>query len=546
MRLFCYYALHTFKNQLKKLFKTWVLIFLVACFAFGAIIGMGVATLENFAEGDTPEDTEIVEEVVDDEPINYEEMYAFTELLVGGIVLLVLVFEVLGADKNGSKIFLPADVNLLFSSPLKPQSVLLFRLTTQLGVVLVSSLYLCFQIPNLVFNLGLGIWATVGMLVTWLFTIAIGKLIQIFVYTLSSTHIKLKKYIRITVYSFVALIAIAFLMFAKVSALDYYSASKAFFNSNISRFIPIWGWLKGICMFAVEGNIIGVIVSCMTALSFGVILSIIIWHLKADFYEDAMAKSQETAELLEFSQSQNSAGFVKRKKDRSDKLKRDGLCRGEGANIFFFRSIYNRFRFAHLGIFTKTSETYFITSLGVCALCRFVFNTRSVIPVMLVISAFVFFRTLGNPLAEDTSRDFFRLIPEGTFKKLFYSVLGGSTNCLMDIIPALLIAIILLGANPLYVIAWIPFILSIDFYGTNTGAFIDLSIQVSAGKMIKQLVQILFIYFGLLPDVAIMAIGIITGYAPIAAVIAAIINFSLGMLFLGLTPLFIDYKDKGK
>ena len=35
MRLFFYYVFHTAKNSLKKLFKTWVLVFLVICLAGG-------------------------------------------------------------------------------------------------------------------------------------------------------------------------------------------------------------------------------------------------------------------------------------------------------------------------------------------------------------------------------------------------------------------------------------------------------------------------------------------------------------------------------
>ena len=43
MRLFFYYAFHSFKNQLRKLFKTWVLIFLLACMLIGGIIGAAAA-----------------------------------------------------------------------------------------------------------------------------------------------------------------------------------------------------------------------------------------------------------------------------------------------------------------------------------------------------------------------------------------------------------------------------------------------------------------------------------------------------------------------
>ena len=49
MKLFLYYALHTFKNQLKKLFKTWVLVFIVLCALIGGLIGFFAATLSEAA-----------------------------------------------------------------------------------------------------------------------------------------------------------------------------------------------------------------------------------------------------------------------------------------------------------------------------------------------------------------------------------------------------------------------------------------------------------------------------------------------------------------
>ena len=49
MKLFFYYALHTFKNQLKKLFKTWVLIFFAVCMVIGIGLGLFFAFLDNSA-----------------------------------------------------------------------------------------------------------------------------------------------------------------------------------------------------------------------------------------------------------------------------------------------------------------------------------------------------------------------------------------------------------------------------------------------------------------------------------------------------------------
>ena len=316
MRLFGYYAWHSFINQLRKLFKTWVLIFLVVCMAIGALIGVGAAMLDDAAGGDE----EIVEsEIIEEEPGTIEKLgiepEEIVELVVGGIILVVFVFQAISADKNGSKIFLPADVNLLFSSPMKPQSVLLFRLMTQLGTSILASVYLLFQLPNLVLNLGLSIWVALAMIATWCLTIVIGKLLQILLYIVCSTNVKLKSHLRNGIYVFLLAIAGAYLLYWKTSGEHYLVAATGFFNSSVSRFVPLWGWLKGFCMFAMEGNIAGLLASFAAIVVGGGLLTYIIWHIKADFYEDAMAKSEETAELLAAAQSQKGGvAIVKHKK----------------------------------------------------------------------------------------------------------------------------------------------------------------------------------------------------------------------------------------
>ena len=549
MRLFGYYAWHSFVNQLRKLFKTWVLIFLVVCMAIGALIGFGAAMLDDAAgEDEEIVDSEVIEEEEPDIPLQQDtEALELVELIVGGVILAVFAFGAISADKNGSRIFLPADVNLLFASPMKPQSVLLFRLMTQLGTSIVASVYLLFQLPNLVLNLGLSIWVALAMIAVWCLTIVMSKLLQILLYTICSTHVKLKKHLRNGIYAFLLVLAGAYLMYWKASGDSNLGAAVSFFNGSFSRLIPLWGWLKGFCMFAIEGNIAGLLMSLAAIILGGILLTYIIWHVKADFYEDAMAKSEETAELLAAAQSEKAGvTVIRRKKDRSDKLRRDGMQHGSGANVFFHKAMYNRFRFAHLGIFTKTSETYLFAAVAVSVLCRFVIQAEGLIPVMLTLGVLTFFRAMGNPLEQDTQMDHFLLIPENTWHKLFWSLMGGTANCFLDLLPAVIVAVLLLGENMLIALAWIPLIVSVDFFATTVGAFIGLSVPVSAGKMIKQLIQILFIYFGLLPDIAIMAIGLVFEQPVLAAIGCVVVNILLGLVFFFLTPLFLEPKDGKK
>ena len=156
MRLIFYYMTRAVKNQIKKLCRTWVAVFLLVCFGIGILFGLGAAGLASLFEEETP-DSEYVEVLPDDAvedafTLTDEQKNGVIELAVGGIALFVLAFSIALADKNGGSIFLMADVNLLFPAPMKPQSVLLFRLIMQAGASIAATGYLLLQIPNLVLN----------------------------------------------------------------------------------------------------------------------------------------------------------------------------------------------------------------------------------------------------------------------------------------------------------------------------------------------------------------------------------------------------------
>lgn len=543
MRLFGYYALHAFGNQLRKLFKTWVLVFILVCSLLGGLLGYGAAKLEDLAADPEEEIVESEEESTWEMSISGAEL---TELIAGGVLLGLFFYEAISADTGGGKIFLPADVNLLFASPMKPQSVLMFRLAAQMGRAIALTVYLMFQLPNLVLNVGLS-WVGAGaLLAAWFAAVLLGRFLQVLLYTFCSTHTGFKDYLRRGIYALGLLIGLGFLLQARGTQ-DWLRAANAYFNGSFSRFIPFWGWLKAVPGYAMEGNFLGMTLSLVLTALGGAAMVWFIWHMEADFYEDAMAKSEETAALMEKARSEKSSGVAatrQRRKDRKETLLRDGLNRGWGASVFFHKTLYNRFRFGHLHFFTKTMETYLTVALGGAAVLRFGLDSTSPLSIVLGLGVFVFFRAMGNPLEEDTAMDFFRLIPEPAWKKMLYSAFGGLCNTLLDLLLPMLGAAVVLGVNPLKLLAWLPVILSVDFYASSVAAFIDLSVPASIGKTIKQLIQIMFIYFGLLPDIAILAVSIVLEKTMLGAVGTTAVNFFLGVLFFGLASSFLEPRGR--
>ena len=568
MRLFGYYALHSFKNALKKLMKTW-LVFFLACLVLGGAVGAGVAALTRKEEPEPEPEANITEtappaeasdEIPDPEALEDLDLTGtiaspagllerlglektdLIEAAVGLIILAVLLIEMISADKNGSKIFLPADVSLLFASPMQPQSVLMFRLGMQMGVAALGGLCMLFQLPNLIFNLGMSAFAAWMIIVTWCCTIVIGRLLQVLCYLLCAAHPGFRVKLRWGVYFLLILLAAAFVLVWRRGGAHPLRAAVDVLNAPAAQWIPIWGWLKGLVYYAAEDNVPLLLVCLVLTLLSMAALVLVIRHTRADFYEDAMAKSEETAALLEKMRSErnNSLFFRQKKKDRSERLERDGLNKGCGANVFFYRTLYNRRRFAVRGVLTKTMESYLLVACLLSLLCRFAFHSDSLSPAAIGLAVVAFFRSLGNPLEQDTCNDYFRLVPEPAARKLFWSLLGGTVCCVLDALPALLLSVILLRCNPLPAPGWLLFIGSVDFFATAVGSFIGAAVPVKGGKTVKQIIQILFLYFGLLPDAAIMIIGVMTERLWLALIAAAGLNLLLGLLFAALCGKTLD------
>ena len=533
MKLFLYYALHSFKNQIKKLFRTWVAAFLAICFVFGIVIGIGAAIISDTIESNYENNDDTYEE---DYPTDTDENIVLTEedieitvgileLALGGITLVIFGFYTLTGDKNGSSIFCMADVNLLFSAPMKPQSVLAFRLTAKVGTALLASLYLLFQLPNLASSLSLSVPFVLSLLAAWFIVLIYGRLISVLVYTVASTHANLKKYVTPAVYGTAALIALSFyLYYSSHSEADLVETAFSFFNSPVSHYIPVWGWIKWMPILMYNGNSILSLLLFALLLSVAAVFVIIIWNIKADFYEDAMSKSEELAEKLSNASEGRS---VKRTRDRTEKLRRDGLKNGAGASVYFFKAMYNRFRFAYFGIITKTCITYTLIACCAAFVMTQILNVQYFIVILMIFGIVVFYRALANPSGTDVEKHFFWIIPCESFPKISYMLLGGTLCSLLDIIPAMVISSLWLKASLPQVIAEVMFILSIDLFSSAANMLISLSLPVTLSQQVKAMIFMLFIYFGLIPVAAVMITGFVLGQPDLFMLISAAVNILL-------------------
>lgn len=566
MRLFLYYASHSLLNTIKKVMKTWVA-FILIVIVFGTVVGLVTSLFtKNSKSGKDTTDTAVTT-VVDGEEGQGEELtledaadgsfakskigqmmkkYNITkeqivDLAISAVFLLVLATNILNAQ-NSSKIFLPADVPMLFSSPMRPQSVLMFRLLCTLGTSLIVSLFMLFQIPNLTINAGLSLWGAVSLVIVYAMILVFSTLVQVIFYTITSRMKTGTGNIKTFLAVVYGAVFLGFAAFTAISKLSLVEGLFAYFASTKTHWVPFWGWLRGISYYACIGDMkmsmifLGLfVVACA-------VLVLIIWKLKADFYEDAMFAAEHKAEQLESAKKAAKGGVATREKERKASLDREGFHYGSGANVFLYKAVFNRFRFAKLRIFSTTMIVYTIVAGVVAWFARGYSHGDAFFIPAAVLGVMAFYRTMGDPIREDTSKDFFMLIPETHHKKLMYSILGSLSVTAIDLVLPMVVAAIMLKANPLNVLVWFAFVLSISFFATVVGTLISLSLPKDQAQTISVVVQMIFLYFGLTPSAMALIIGILVGHVLTAVAVGCAINVLIGFLVSLILPSVLGRK----
>ncbi|MBQ7288546.1 MAG: putative ABC exporter domain-containing protein [Clostridia bacterium] len=551
MKLLWFYISRTVINSIKKLFRTWIAIFIGICVFVGIVGGFaaGIATDSLFAEEENTagysQESDLEDSAWEEEKelIHSEDiLHTVLETGVGIVALAMMLGYFYFADKNGTAIFTMPDVNFLFPAPLKPQSVLLFRTILKMGLVLLGSVYLLFQLPNLVLNLGLNILSAVMLIVAWVVIVALCQLISVFTYTVAATHEKLRKFIRPTGIAVLLAVALVIIGQVYIGEISVWTAVANLFASKPGRWIPVWGWVRGFVMSAIEGNWLLAFLYFVLLLLTVFVAIYFIWKFRADFYEDALASAVRNQEVLQKTSEAKSTLQQNRKRKNAEK-KAGEFARGEGAQMFLIKSVYNRRRFAKLGLFTGTSTMYLLVCGGFALVQRFLLPSTSITIMSAVVLALAFFRNFGNPIARETECPYLFTVPEKPSGKLFYCLLAGLYDILCDMVPVYLAAVLFMNGNLFTALLWILLFLSFDLISSVSGLLLELWLPSGLHIMIRSSLQLMLKLWPLIPN-ALILIGIGIAQGLMAALpIAFVFNLAFAALLFAFCPALL-YKGR--
>lgn len=544
MRLWGYYALHTFINTIKKIFKSKVMIVILCSFLIGGVVGGSVGFISSLVEDQARTESSVSKDDKTNDPAQMEEDFmtvhadAIRESIPAATMILLLVvvlWGIYGGSKKGSDFFLMADANILFAAPLKAQTVLMFRLSFQMLALLFFTFYLIFQVPSMKLILGLDNFAIVAIFLAWGMLLFMSKLMSVFTYTLTATYEHLKKYVVPFVF------AVGLLVVAATGAVyistgnDYMATLRLTYGADWSNYIPVFGWYKAMVMNAINGHVFASL--GYMALNLVLLIALVwgIWHIKADFYEDALAGAQKRDDMTKAALegrniNKDKKQSAKRTQKLEHKVRKSYELKGWGASVFLHKSILNRRRFSKFGFVTNTLLLYLaIGGLG-AAFMAYKTDLREISVVGLIMALTLFFRNFGNPIEIESSHNWLFLVPEDPYKKVLYAILAGSVDCVLDLLPGIVVATVILRGNPLMALLWLATLVSMDFMFSCFGLLLQAILPSSAMDVVKSMLQMMLRAFIIVVIVIAFAIGTVLQGLALGAVFCMFTSLAVGTI----------------
>lgn len=544
MRLWGYYALHTFINTIKKIFKSKVMIVILCSFLIGGVVGGSVGFISSLVEDQAQTESSVSKDDKTNDPAQMEEDFmtahadAIRESIPAATMILLLVvvlWGIYGGSKKGSDFFLMADANILFAAPLKAQTVLMFRLSFQMLALLFFTFYLIFQVPSMKLILGLDNFAIIAIFLAWGMLLFMSKLMSVFTYTLTATYEHLKKYVVPFVF------AVGLLVVAATGAVyistgnDYMATLRLTYGADWSNYIPVFGWYKAMVMNAINGHVFASLGYMALNLVFLIALVWGIWHIKADFYEDALAGAQKRDDMTKAALegrniNKDKKQSAKRTQKLEHKVRKSYELKGWGASVFLHKSILNRRRFSKFGFVTNTLLLYLaIGGLG-AAFMAYKTDLREISVVGLIMALTLFFRNFGNPIEIESSHNWLFLVPEDPYKKVLYAILAGSVDCVLDLLPGIVVATVILRGNPLMALLWLATLVSMDFMFSCFGLLLQAILPSSAMDVVKSMLQMMLRAFIIVVIVIAFAIGTVLQGLALGAVFCMFTSLAVGTI----------------
>jgi hypothetical protein len=340
--------------------------------------------------------------------------------VIGGITLLALaflVFQLYRATKNNVTFFKMADVNLLFTAPVKPENLLIYYMARSILPALGGSLFfLAYSGGQMAQDFELGVLGIVFLVLGFaLFFFMIFPL-RFLIYTLH-TKFGIMEYIRGGIIA-LGILLVAIILIPGFMAEEFWQGMFGWIASPWFDLFPIVGWSRGMMGYFVSQNLI---LSSSFLLLYGLtyfsIVKLVIRYA-GYYYEDVLESTKSNEEKLE-----KALGKREVTEDTYSLNSKKQLALPEfgiGAKAFYWRNYVHSSRqdfHPLIGVYTLGMALLGILFAG---LSNFDWFSHQVVYFYLCFMiAFYFLAGIGRANIGDLKKPWFILVPASWSSKFW-------------------------------------------------------------------------------------------------------------------------------
>lgn len=422
--------------------------------------------------------------------------------IVGGITILALgffIFQLYRATKKNVSFFKMADVNLLFTAPVKPENLLIYYMARSILPALGGSLlFLVYGASQMADKLELSAGNIIFLVLGFaLFFFMIFPL-RFLIYTLHTKY-GVMEYIKTGVTTLGIALGLMILI-PGLMAEKFWQGMFAWVSSPWFNFFPVVGWSRGIMSYVWDQNIIlALSFLLLYGLAYFTVVKLVI-RFSGYYYEDVLEATKSNEEKLEKVRGKKQASESNFSVNAKKQLALPDF--GVGAKAFYWRNYVHSSRQDFHPLFGIYS--LIMAGLGIvfAILSNFDWFSHKVFyGYLLILLIFYFMAGIGRASVGDLKKPFFILIPASWTAKFWNMIKLDIYQILLFsgvmIIPSVFIAGLNWALIPLFLLGMAGFYL----IGFSINLIPQIALEESWDRVLIKPLMIGGIFiFGIIPS----------------------------------------------
>lgn len=343
---------------------------------------------------------------------------------VNAFVLIALYFGLRQGIERGSTYFRYADVNLVFTAPIRPSQVLLFGFIKRIGTSLLIVLLTMFQIPNIKNNFILADHGVLAILIAVLFYSVFVPILGMMIYSFSHHSSERRTLARRVLDAAAVLFVLSFILTLAEKG-SFTDALTAYFNSVFFSYIPVAGQISVIASAAVYGIDYKFYVCIVILLVFIGLSVAVLYNADLDYYEDVLSATDEYESKIRAKKEGRDVSLEKRKIRKVT----------GGFSAYGARAIYEKHKLEYrkVGYFLFFDKaTLFIVLFSIGLKYTIPDEVSSIFFTLFFSAYMLYFFIAQGKWPMKLKKPYIFLIPESNGRKLLYTTLAENIKNLLD------------------------------------------------------------------------------------------------------------------